>query len=246
MVTTTIIIILLHIPGRTDAGIQVDQLASTIEILNNSTSVGHPLHLHHNQKHLSHTTDAGIQVDQLVVTIKILKNTACHQHHHNHNHHHHHHGRTDAGIQVDQLESTVSKYPQQHHRLHLHHHNHNNYGHHHNHHHHNHLVNPEVEFVDIFPTIVDAAEFEPLQLCPEISNTTLLCTEVVLKTNTHMEGGNTEKENNQKDDNLIQSVMFNTTHLFTEVVFNTNMEPHDLYKRNIRNSLRVWVRSIKN
>ena len=89
------------------------------------------------------------------------------------------------------------------------------------------LNHVKVEFVDIFPTIVDAAEFEPLQLCPEISNTTLLCTEVVLKTNTHMEGGNTEKENNQKDDNLIQSVMFNTTHLFTEVVFNTNMEPHD-------------------
>ena len=34
-----------------------------------------------------------------------------------------------------------------------------------------------VEFVDIFPTLVEAAEFEPLELCPEMSNTSLLCTE---------------------------------------------------------------------
>merc|ERR1719209_2718314 len=35
-----------------------------------------------------------------------------------------------------------------------------------------------VEFVDIFPTVVEAAELgEPMQLCPELSNTTLLCTE---------------------------------------------------------------------
>jgi len=35
-----------------------------------------------------------------------------------------------------------------------------------------------VEFVDIFPTVVEAAELgEPIQLCPELSNTTLLCTE---------------------------------------------------------------------
>jgi len=34
-----------------------------------------------------------------------------------------------------------------------------------------------VEFVDIFPTLVDAAGFNPLEPCPEISNTTLLCTE---------------------------------------------------------------------
>ena len=37
----------------------------------------------------------------------------------------------------------------------------------------------KVEFVDIFPTVVEAAELgEPMQLCPELSNTTLLCTEV--------------------------------------------------------------------
>ena len=37
----------------------------------------------------------------------------------------------------------------------------------------------KVEFVDIFPTVVEAAELgEPIQLCPELSNTTLLCTEV--------------------------------------------------------------------
>ena len=34
-----------------------------------------------------------------------------------------------------------------------------------------------VEFVDIFPTLVEAADFEPLELCPEMSNTSLLCTE---------------------------------------------------------------------
>ena len=34
-----------------------------------------------------------------------------------------------------------------------------------------------VEFVDIFPTLADAAGFNPLEPCPELSNTSLLCTE---------------------------------------------------------------------
>jgi len=34
-----------------------------------------------------------------------------------------------------------------------------------------------VEFVDIFPTLVEAAEFPSLELCPEMSNTSMLCTE---------------------------------------------------------------------
>ena len=34
-----------------------------------------------------------------------------------------------------------------------------------------------VEFVDIFPTLVEAADFPPLDLCPEMSNTSMLCTE---------------------------------------------------------------------
>ena len=51
--------------------------------------------------------------------------------------------------------------------------------HHRHHHHHPNLCINKVEFVDIFPTVVEAAELgEPMQLCPELSNTTLLCTEV--------------------------------------------------------------------
>jgi iduronate 2-sulfatase len=34
-----------------------------------------------------------------------------------------------------------------------------------------------VEFVDMFPTLVEAAGFPALELCPELSNTSLLCTE---------------------------------------------------------------------
>ena len=34
-----------------------------------------------------------------------------------------------------------------------------------------------VEFVDIFPTLVDAADFSALELCPEVSNDIKLCTE---------------------------------------------------------------------
>ena len=103
-------------------------------------------------------------------------------------------GRTDAGIQVDQLVSTVCKHPHQHHHQHHsgHHHHYCKHNHHHHHHHH-----AKVEFVDIFPTIVDAAELEPLQLCPEISNTTLLCTEVVFNTTTNLQGEIPMKKNNK-------------------------------------------------
>ena len=34
-----------------------------------------------------------------------------------------------------------------------------------------------VEFVDIFPTLVEATGFPALELCPEMSNSSLLCTE---------------------------------------------------------------------
>ena len=34
-----------------------------------------------------------------------------------------------------------------------------------------------VEFVDIFPTLAEAAGLNPLEPCPQLSNTSLLCTE---------------------------------------------------------------------
>ena len=34
-----------------------------------------------------------------------------------------------------------------------------------------------VEFVDIFPTLVEATGFQPLDICPMMSNTSELCTE---------------------------------------------------------------------
>jgi iduronate 2-sulfatase len=34
-----------------------------------------------------------------------------------------------------------------------------------------------VEFVDLFPTLVEAADFKPLPLCPEDSTKVLLCRE---------------------------------------------------------------------
>ena len=34
-----------------------------------------------------------------------------------------------------------------------------------------------VEFVDIFPTLVEATGFQPLDICPMMSNTSVLCTE---------------------------------------------------------------------
>ena len=101
--------------------------------------------------HIPGLTDAGIQVDQLV--INIYMEIVNHHHHHQRHHHHRHH----------------------------HHRHHHDRHHHHRHHHHHHRYMFKVEFVDIFPTVADAAELDPLQLCPESSNTTLLCTEVVFK-----------------------------------------------------------------